>query len=78
MQDNLPSQESLSPPAEQHEPPSSKEPATLTFKSKRPVKERWIVNPNYPSKTPSTSDIKSMTTQGLSNDPAYQALGGGH
>ena len=45
---------------------------------KKPIKEKWILNPNYPSQTPSRNIDASLTAQGLLTDPACQTPGGGH
>ena len=45
---------------------------------KKPIKEKWIVNPNYPSTLPNEGKETSLTAQGLITDPACQTLGGGH
>ena len=46
--------------------------------TRRPIKEKWIVNPNYPSIVLNPAEEINLTAQGLLTDPACQALGEGH
>ena len=60
--------------------PSSPTLTTPIKLMRKPIKERWIVNPDYPSKTgtAATGQHKSTTAQGPQTDPAGHAPGGGH
>ena len=58
--------------------PNAPERSAQTNARRKPVKEKWIVNPDYPSMVPNKNKETSLTAQGLLTDPACQALGGGH
>ena len=69
----------VTPDHESAEPNTQQQIATSPKYQKKKIKEKWIINPHYPSTTdPNPDQDTSQTAQGLPRDPACQAPGGGH